>query len=133
MDTNACINAMRGLPAVVSALARYMPAELAVSSITAYELYTGVEKCAAPDRERAKVQSLLQTLHLLEFDFSAATESAAIRADLENRGQMIGPYDILLAGQARSLGLVLVTANIAEFSRIRGLSVENWQATASDS
>lgn len=56
-------------------------------------------------------------------------EAAAIRAHLESKGQMIGPYDVLLAGQARTLGLIMVIANIAEFSRIAGLALENWEAS----
>jgi tRNA(fMet)-specific endonuclease VapC len=66
-------------------------------------------------------------LFILPFDASAAIESARIRAHLESQGQMIGPYDVLLAAQARSMGLTLVSANTGEFSRVPGLGLENWQ------
>jgi tRNA(fMet)-specific endonuclease VapC len=65
-------------------------------------------------------------LNLIPFDYSAAMEAAAIRAQLERKGMLIGPYDLLIAGLARSLGLKLVTNNIKEFERIVDLSLENW-------
>ena len=121
---------MRGTVPVVAAMAAHDPADLAVSSVTSYELYTGVEKCANPARERSKVERFLNALRQLEFDRLAAREAARIRADLESRGEMIGPYDVLLAGQAMSLGLILVTNNTNEFARIPGLTLEDWQASA---
>lgn len=99
-----------------------------ISTITAYELFTGVAKCADPPRERAKVEGLLNTVCQLPFDAAAAGEAAWIRAALEATGQTIGPYDLLLAGHALSLRLVLVTNNTAEFARVVGLALENWQA-----
>jgi tRNA(fMet)-specific endonuclease VapC len=73
------------------------------------------------------VDLLLQTVHQVPFEFGAAQEAARIRAVLESQGQPIGPYDVLLAGQAGSLGLIVVTANTKEFSRVSGLTLENWQ------
>lgn len=127
LDTNACIEAMRGDAAVVRALSAHPPADLGVSSGTCYELFAGVEKCANRARERAKVEKLLATVGQFPFDLAAASLAARIRADLEARGEMIGPYDVLLAGHAISLGLTLVTANTREFSRVVGLPVENWK------
>ncbi len=112
-------------------MAAHDPADLAVSSITSYELHTGVEKCADPGRERDKVERLLQTVQQVEFDLSAAREAARIRADLESRGEMIGPYDVLIAGQAVSRGLILVTDNTTEFARVSGQALENWQVSHS--
>jgi tRNA(fMet)-specific endonuclease VapC len=66
----------------------------------------------------------------LVFDASAASEAGRIRALLESQGCMIGPYEVLLAGQALSAGLTLVTANTGEFSRVPTLSLENWQIAA---
>jgi tRNA(fMet)-specific endonuclease VapC len=71
LDTNICIQVMRG------------SANLAVSSITSYELYTGIEKCVDPAKERGKVELLLNTLDRVDFDLPAAKEAARIRADLE--------------------------------------------------
>lgn len=130
LDTNTCIDVMRDHAPVVKRFSEQSPDDCALSAITSYELYTGVAKCNSPAKEKAKVDILLRTVHELAFDADAARESAAIRADLEAKGQAIGPYDTLLAGHARSVGLVLVTANTAEFGRVPGLALENWRATA---
>jgi tRNA(fMet)-specific endonuclease VapC len=119
---------MRGTASVVGVLAAHVPGDIAVSSVTCYELYTGVEKCADPQRERTKVDALVGTVSEVAFDRMAAMESASIRARLESRGEMIGPYDVLIAGQAVSLGLTLVTNNTDEFARVEGLRLEDWQS-----
>ncbi|MBI5759591.1 MAG: type II toxin-antitoxin system VapC family toxin [Planctomycetales bacterium] len=126
LDTNMCIAVMRKHPQVTQRMAAVSPDECAISSITSYELFTGIEKCSDPTKERAKVQLLLNTVHELPFDDAAAAHAANIRATLEQQGQPIGPYDVLLAGQARSCGLILVTANTREFIRVSGLQIENW-------
>jgi tRNA(fMet)-specific endonuclease VapC len=86
-----------------------------------------VAKCAEPVKERAKVDLLLAVVSELPFDADAARAAARIRAALESQGQMIGPYDVLLAGHAITAGLTLVTDNTAEFTRVSGLRVENWK------
>ena len=126
LDTNTCISAMRGDPTVVQRMLALSPGDCAISTIASYELYTGVEKCSNPAREGAKVAALLSTVQTLPFDAAAAKEAARIRALLESQGQPIGPYDVLLAGHAIAAGLVLVSANTTEFSRVVGLSLENW-------
>ena len=130
LDTNTCIDVMRDYAAVVKRLSEQAPDDCVLSTITSYELYTGVAKCKSPATEKGRVDLLLRTVHELAFDLYAARESAAIRAGLETKGQAIGPYDTLLAGHARSAGLVLVTSNTAEFGRVPGLKLENWRATA---
>ncbi len=127
LDTNTCIAVMRNHPQVTRRMSGVLPEELAISSITSYGLFTGIEKCSAPAQERTKVQLLLATVHELSFDSTSAAHAANIRAILERQGQMIGPYDVLLAGHAKSLGLILVTANTREFNRVAGLLIENWQ------
>jgi tRNA(fMet)-specific endonuclease VapC len=127
LDTNTCIAAMRQDAVVLQRLARVPPAECAISTITSYELYTGIGKCAAPAKELAKVQLLLATVNERVFDALAARDAGRIRAHLESLGCMIGPYDGLLAGHARSASLTLISANTAEFSRVPGLLLENWQ------
>jgi tRNA(fMet)-specific endonuclease VapC len=127
LDTNTCIAVMRNHPTAVQRMAAVPPGDCAISTITAYELYTGVEKCSKPAKERAKVDLLLRTVHQLAFDSGAAQEAARIRALLESQGQPIGPYDVLLAGQALGGSLILVTANTREFSRVPGLTWEDWQ------
>jgi tRNA(fMet)-specific endonuclease VapC len=126
LDTDTCIAIMRGHPVAVQRLAAVAPGDCAISTVTAYEPYTGVEKCAKPAQERSKVELLLKTIWEIPFDPDAARESARLRALLESQGQPIGPYDTLLAGQALARSLILVTANTREFSRVPGLTLENW-------
>jgi tRNA(fMet)-specific endonuclease VapC len=127
LDTNTCIAVLRNHPKVLKRMASVTPGDCAVSSITSYELYTGVEKCANPAKERAKVELLLKMLAQAPFEDNAAKEAARIRALLESQGQSIGPYDLLLAGQALAYALILVTANTNEFHRVPNLILENWQ------
>ena len=112
---------------MVQRLAAVAPADCAISAVTTYELFTGVEKCADPAKERAKVGQLLATVIELAFDGRAAREAGRVRALLESQGRMIGAYDVLLAGHALAAGLTLVTANTGEFGRVPTLNVENWQ------
>ncbi len=126
LDTNTCIAAMRQHALVVQRMAAVLPADCAISSITTYELFTGIEKCADPTKEMAKVNLLLATVSERVFDGPAAREAGRIRALLESQGCMIGAYDVLLAGHARSAGVTLVTANTGEFSRVPALKLENW-------
>lgn len=128
LDTNTCIAAMRGNSKVVARLQNVSAKECAVSTISYFELLTGVEKCRDPNAERTKVQLLLRSVAELAFDKGAAHEAAVIRAELERKGQPIGPYDLLLAGQAVAANLVLVSNNLREFARIPGLIAEDWQA-----
>ena len=127
LDTNTCVDVMRNHPNVVNRLSVVAPGDSVISTITSYELYTGIAKCASPDKEQAKVDLLLQTVMELPFDQTAAREAGRIRGLLESRGEMIGPYDVLLAAHALAAGLILVTANTNEFQRVPGLTVENWQ------
>jgi len=128
LDTNTCIAVMRGNPGAVQRMAAVGPGDFAVSTITGYELFTGVAKCARPARERAEVDLLLSTVSQVPFETTTSKEAARIRALLESQGQTIGPYDLLLAGQALAAALILVTANTKEFSRVPGLTLENWQS-----
>jgi tRNA(fMet)-specific endonuclease VapC len=128
LDTNTCIAVMRQDALVLQRLAAVTPGDCTISTISSYELFTGIEKCANPAKELAKVNLLLATVGELVFDGQAAREAGQIRALLESQGCMIGPYDVLLAAHARTLNLILVTSNSNEFSRVPNLSLENWQA-----
>ena len=118
---------MRNHPNVVNRMSVAARGDTVISTITSYELYTGIAKCVSPDKEQAKVDLLLQTVIELPFDQAAAHEAGRIRGLPESQGEMIGPYDVLLAAHALAAGLVLVTANTSEFQRVPGLTVENWQ------
>ena len=120
LDTNVCIDVLH------SHVRKRLSGGLAVSTVVVYELFYGAEKCRLPQYERTKIENFLQTVRIVPFDTDAAKESAKIRAELEAVGRSIGPYDLQIAGHAIALNLILVTANMREFSRIPALRLENW-------
>ncbi len=127
LDTNVCIAAMRGNPQVLQRLGTVAPTDCGISTVTLYELFSGVERCRQPTSEGQKVECFAAPLHLLPFDRDAAAHTARIRWHLEQQGKLIGPYDLMLAGQALSLGVTLVTHNTGEFQRVPGLQLADWQ------
>lgn len=98
--------------------------ESALSAIVLHELYYGAYGSRQQERGFEVVQSL--SLPLLTFDAGDARAAAEIRADLRRKGTPIGPYDLLIAGQALARGLVVVTRNVGEFSRVEGIEMEDW-------
>jgi tRNA(fMet)-specific endonuclease VapC len=129
LDTNACIAIINGRPPGVrhrlrAVLTRGEP--VAVSSVALFELGYGVAKSARPAADTERLAVLLAPLETLPFDDDDARAAGAVRAALERAGTPIGAYDTLLAGQALRRGLTLVTANVAEFARVSGLSWQNW-------
>jgi tRNA(fMet)-specific endonuclease VapC len=128
LDTNVCIRAMQAHPQVIANMMRHAPDDCGVSMITVFELFAGVERCRHPEQEREKVLGFLQPLHLLPFDWDSALHAASIRWELEKTGNKIGPYDLQIAAQARALGVILVTHNQREFSRVPELRIEDWEA-----
>ena len=126
LDTCICIYTIKNKPAVIRQKFRRHQDQLCVSSVTVMELIKGVEKSAKPHVNLAVVKSFLARLEILDFDANAAVHSGRIIADLEARGQRIRAYDSQIAGHARSRGMIVVTNNIREFSRVPGLLMENW-------
>ncbi|MGA2658599.1 MAG: type II toxin-antitoxin system VapC family toxin [Verrucomicrobiota bacterium] len=126
LDTDACIGVLRQRPGMVQRLSRIAPTDCAVSMVTVYELFCGVEKAQDPAKERQKVERFLSAIIELPLDRTAAEVAARIRADLERRGQSVGPYDLLIAGKAVASGVTLVTNNVQEFQRVAGLRLEVW-------
>jgi tRNA(fMet)-specific endonuclease VapC len=126
LDTNLCIRVLRDRPQALRERFNAEATGLCVSSIIVYELLVGAEKSAKPVEVRQEVERFLARLAVLQFDESAAAHAAEIRARLERRGSPIGPYDTLVAGHARSRGLIVITGNLEEFSRVDGLRSEDW-------
>jgi tRNA(fMet)-specific endonuclease VapC len=126
LDTQACVSILRGNPLAQARMAAHSPSDLGVSTVTIFELFSGVAACRQPARERARVNLFLSPLVCIPLDRTAAVASASLRHFLEKLGRKIGPYDLLIAGQAVSLGLTLVTDNRREFSRIPSLRIESW-------
>jgi tRNA(fMet)-specific endonuclease VapC len=86
----------------------------------------GVEKSQAVDKNRLAISLFLSPITILDFDDKAAGEYGRVRAALERKGTPIGPLDMLIAGHAKSEGLILVTNNTREFKRVNGLALEDW-------
>ena len=128
LDTSVCVAVMRGHARATACLVRFAPDDCVISSVAAYELFTGLIKCRDLEREQGRVQRLLSVVRMAAFDEAAAEHAARIRAELEKAGQVCGPYDLLVAGHALSLGLPLATNNVREFSRVSGLLIEDWIA-----
>jgi tRNA(fMet)-specific endonuclease VapC len=130
LDTNAVIAAInRRLPSVRPRLEVAIVAgePVGISAIVLFELRYGIIKSARPQENRAILEAFL-ALDVTPWPFEPedAEEAGEIRAELERRGTPIGPYDVLIAAQARRRGAVLITANTLEFARVPGLNIENW-------
>ena len=127
LDTNICIYAIKHKPEkIFQKLQSVDPADVCISSVTYAELVHGVEKSAAIEKNRVALSILLSNIEILGFDTNAAESYGKIRADLEKKGTPIGPLDMMIAGHTVSLGYTLVTNNAKEFSRVIGLTLENW-------
>lgn len=127
LDTNICIYLIKTHPPeMLEKFKKHRPQDVAISIITLFELEYGVEKSQQQHRAQKALEQFLLPLNILDLDRAAASEAAIIRAQLERNGTTIGPYDTLIAGQARSQALTLVTNNTREFERINGLTLENW-------
>jgi tRNA(fMet)-specific endonuclease VapC len=128
LDTNLCIRVLRERPQGLRERFNAEATALSISTVTLAELLYGAERSARPVEGRAQVEGFAARLDVLSFDSAAAAHSADIRADLERRGRPIGPYDLMIAGHARSRGLIVVTGNLGEFSRVAALRSEDWLA-----
>lgn len=126
LDTNLCIRVLRDRPAALRERFNLNADALCISTIVLTELLHGAARSARPEHHRSEVERFAARLEVLAFDAGAADHAADIRADLERRGAMIGGYDLLIAGHARSRGLVVVTGNLGGFARVEGLRSEDW-------
>ena len=127
LDTNICIYIInKKPPAVVKRIQTKLPEQIAISSITLAELEYGIVRSRYPDRNRIALLEFLIPFMILDFDQMASVVYGWIRSFLESKGKPIGPMDLLLAAQAKSRNMILVTNNEKEFNRIDGLQTENW-------
>ena len=127
LDTNAVIAVLRDPGGIVAQrLRRQSPGDVAVSAVVLHELYWGAYRSARVEHNLAQVDAL--AFPVPDLDLDDAREAGRLRAELAAVGLPIGGYDLLIAGQARARGLIVVTANTREFARVVGLSVEDWAA-----
>jgi len=128
LDTNVCVDYLNGRhPAVTRVIQSSSPDDLCVSSVAVAELRYGAEKSAHRRRNHARLDVFLSEIPCVAFGGDAASFYGRVRTALEEKGRLIGPYDLQIAAHALSLGLVLVSDNTREFRRVRGLKVENWR------
>jgi tRNA(fMet)-specific endonuclease VapC len=129
LDTNICIYIINTRPPeVLARFHQYRLGDIGLSSVVAAELAFGVAKSASA-RNRQALEMFLAPLEVLPFDRAAMWAYGDLRADLERRGEPIGSLDTLIAAHALSVNAVLVTNNTREFSKVRGLQLENWAAS----
>lgn len=127
LDTNAVIMLVSGRSAPLRARVEAKePGTLAISSIVAHELYYGAYRSQKVAFNLETLRLLFTDLTILDLDPEDARMAGEIRATLARQGTPIGPYDVLIAGQAKARDLILVTNNVAEFTRVVGLKIEDW-------
>jgi tRNA(fMet)-specific endonuclease VapC len=127
LDANVVIGLLNDATSKLARRARReRPADITISAIVAHELFYGAFKSQRATQNVASIDSL--QFEVLEFDKEDARQAGEVRALLAARGTPIGPYDVLIAGQAKSRNLILVTNNTDEFGRVPGLRLDDWQS-----
>jgi len=127
LDTNAAIGLLNDATSKLAKRARQeRHADIAISAIVAHELFYGAFRSGRPAQNVGLIDAL--QFAVLEFDREDARRAGAVCALLASRGAPIGPYDVLIAGQALARNMILITHNTDEFGRVPGLQVEDWEA-----
>lgn len=127
LDTDICIYTIKRKP--IQVLKRFetlQPGMVLMSSITYAELMNGAQKSSHVDANIHRLEALSEIIEVIPFDKDAAVAYGKIRSDLEKRGLVIGGNDLFIAAHAFSRALTLATNNVKEFSRVKGLKIENW-------
>jgi tRNA(fMet)-specific endonuclease VapC len=128
LDTNVCIDYLTGrYPSVVAKIQESSPEDIRLSAVVVAELRYGADRSERPRANHGRVDTLVEEIECLDFDVKAAAAYGRLRARLEEGGKLIGPNDMLIAAHALSLEIVLVTDNVGEFRRVKGLELENWR------
>lgn len=126
LDTNTLIYFFKGEGGVADKLLATPPEQVAVSTVSLYELETGLRKSTSPKQRRKQLDAFTGAAQVWDLGQAAATAAADIRAALEAKGQPIGPLDTLIAGIAVARGATLVTRNLRKFSRVTKLKTVDW-------
>ena len=127
LDTNICIYIIKKKPKkLLQKFNKQQIGNVVISSITLCELEYGAQKSSYPERNKIALSEFLAPVTILNYDDKAAMKYGIIRTELEKKGQIIGPLDLLIATHALSENLILITNNEKEFKKIKQLKVENW-------
>lgn len=128
LDTNVWVDYLTGrYPSVAARIQESRPDDLCLSSVVMAELRFGAEKSRRKKSNHDLLDTLAREVRCVDFDLEGARTYGTLRATLEKRGTPIGPYDMMIAAHALSLGLTVVTDNEHEFRRVKSLQVENWR------
>jgi tRNA(fMet)-specific endonuclease VapC len=126
LDTNAVVAFLKGQEKLTTRMRSLQPSDIGLPSIVAHELFYGAFRSARQADNLSRVEAL--QFEVLDLDREDAFRAGQIRARLADLGTPIGPYDVLIAGQALARDLVLVTRNTPEFERVEGLKLEDWES-----
>jgi tRNA(fMet)-specific endonuclease VapC len=127
LDANAVIDLLNDANSkLAKRVRRESPNDIAISAVVSHELFYGAYKSGRPTQNVGTIDAL--QFAVLGFDKEDARQSGAVRALLASRGTPIGPYDVLIAGQALARNMILITRNINEFGRVPELRTEDWSA-----
>ena len=126
LDTNTLIYYFKNMGQVSESLLEVSPQDIAIPSIVMYELNVGIAKSQSPKKRLAQLAQFTSVVGIIPFAENAAKEAANLRADLEQKGTPIGPYDLLIAGTAIAHNATLVTHNTKEFRRVKNLKLIDW-------
>jgi len=129
LDSNVCIALMRRTSTKVAGhFLKHRLSDVSTASIVAAELMAGACLSQARERNLEVTRDFLASLRQYPFDKACLEHYGELRARLTRAGQLIGPNDLLIAATALAHGAILVTHNTAEFSRVPGLLIEDWEA-----
>lgn len=126
LDTNICIFTIKNRPKEVREAFKQHHGQMCISTVTLMELIFGAEKSEFPEQNLSDIEGFAARLEVLDYDADAAAHTGQLRAEQAKVGKPIGPYDQMIAGHARSKGLIVITNNLREFERVPGLRVEDW-------
>jgi len=128
LDTNVCIKILKGKSqGILNKITKIDKSGIVIPSVVQFELYYGAYKSVNKEAKLKILKEFLSSFQIINFDSKSAEICGKIRAELEQKGTPIGPYDLIIAATALSKKLVLVTNNTKEFSRVENLLLENWE------
>jgi tRNA(fMet)-specific endonuclease VapC len=126
LDSNILIYWLKGQGKVAQNLQIKSPQHIKVPAPALFELEYGTAKSQKPQLQRDFIDTVVLKLEILALDYPSAKAAGLLRSSLEGKGNLIGPYDLLIAGIALANNLTVITRNTREFARVPGLRVENW-------
>jgi len=127
LDTDSCIYIInKKSPKIINKLKSKNPNQIYISSITISELFYGIEKSSFAEKNRNALENFLIPFEKISYNIEHAKKYGEIRSKLEKKGEIIGPYDLMICAIAKYENMILVSNNIKEFRRVKGIKIESW-------